>query len=595
MITTSTAYKAAVGATSRRTKGKIVFEIVDVTAKSDITSLTVTGEAEISKKAQTYDEERALSAKYATLENDYWKLDDTFWFPPKTAETGYQIGWWSLALSQADKTFAVDQEVLYAFTGNHSSIGITVIFDRQANEYAEDFEIIAYDSSDVEINRDTVTGNILSKYTWEQNLTDYRKIKIIVTKTSTAYRRARITEVDFGIIEEYEGNELINMSVLEECSPNSQEVTMNELRFTIENQDKRFNILNPTGVYDYLQRRQQIFAYNSLEISTDTYEEIPLGVYYLDDWVSNEGTLTASFNANDVMSLLSESKYRKSIYADITLENLAIAVLADVGVTDYSIDSSLSSITVKGYMPILTHREALQMIAVAGECIIYSNRYGVLQIKPANAVATGLEIDFDNVYNTPKITLDKLINTVEVNNYTYTSLASEKVYEGTVALTGTSDVWLDYSKPATGVSYAVTGGATVNSATCYTNSALLNITHTGNTTITLTGTELSLSKSVYQLKDGTAPAGEKDYTMKVDNTLINNTTVASDVATWILAEAKKRNIYDINWRQDPSIEAGDIVTIEDEFGLNYEARITKQEFNWNGALSGSSTGKGASS
>lgn len=196
------------------------------------------------------------------------------------------------------------------------------------------------------------------------------------------------------------------------------------------------------------------------------------------------------------------------------------------------------------------------------------------------------------MYNSPQIKLDKLVNTIEVKNYTYTSLTSQKVYEGTVTLSGTSDVILDYSKPATGVSYAVTGGATVNSATYYTNSAVLNITHTGTTTITLTGTELSLSSNVVTDVDPSIPSGEKTLTMKVDNTLINNTTRAESVASWLLGEVGNRNIYSVDWRQDPRLESGDIVTVEDEFGQDLTARITKQEFEFNGALRGRTEAKG---
>ena len=67
------------------------------------------------------------------------------------------------------------------------------------------------------------------------------------------------------------------------------------------------------------------------------------------------------------------------------------------------------------------------------------------------------------------------------------------------------------------------------------------------------------------------------------------------MADRILAESKKRNLYDINWRQDPSLEAGDLVTIEDDYGLNYTARLTEQSFEFTGALSGGSKAKGASS
>jgi hypothetical protein len=592
MITTSSAYQTAVVASSRRTKGRIIFEITDTTAKSDISSLTVTGEADISKKAQIYNEVRDMTGKYATGENDYWLADDSFHLPPKSAESGFEIGWWSAALSQADKTFAVTQEVLFTFTGDHSSIGISITFDKLAGVVPEDFTIQALDSSDVQIDIDTVTGNTSSLYIWEQNLTNYRKIKISITKMSAAYRRVRITEVDFGIIQEYEGNELIRMSVLEEVDPTSSSVTTNEVKFTVDNQDKAFDILNPAGLYSYLERKQQIFAYIGVETTTGNFEYIPCGVYYLSDWTSDRGTLTASFTARDIFEQLGESLYRNAIYADITLETLIDNIMSDAGVTDYSVDSSLTSITVKGYLPIVSHREALQMAAVAGECIIYSDRDGTIQIKPAGASSTGVTIGLDNMYNSPKINLDKLINTIEVKNYTYTSLASEQVYNGTINLNGTADVWFDYSKPATSVSAVVGGLGTLNSATYYTNAAKLNITSTGDATVTLTGTELSLSSNVVTDVEAGIPSGEKTLTMKVDNTLVNNTARAEAVAAWLLDEVGNRNLYDIDWRQDPRLESGDIVTVEDEFSQDLTARITKQEFKFDGTLSGKTDSKG---
>jgi hypothetical protein len=749
MISTTTAYQTAVGATKRKTKGRVVFEITDTTAKGDLSSLTVTGEADFSKKAQTYDEVRDMAGKYATFENDYWLADDSFHLTPKFAESGFQVGWWNSELSGSDGSYLTEttvtqntgnsnttifllnergqrldatftaninqinyvdvyvptrvgsptkikleiydetaasslgsktlldasitvggfvrftfdspisctpgnvlqirvgtdntgdasnyytirrqlsdvqansfyirttdawstktddvtfdlmfvlnystgniQEALYTFTADHSSIGISITFDKLAGVVAEDFTIQALDSSDVEIDSISVTGNTSSVYVWNQTLDDYRKIKISVTKMSEGYRRLRITEVDFGIIETYEGDTLINMNVLEEVDPTSSEVTTNEMKFTIENQDKRFDILNPTGIYSYLQRKQQIFGYIGIEISTDTFEYVPCGVYYLSDWQSDRGTLTASFTARDILEQLGESLYRKATTSNITLKNLIDDIMSDAGVTDYTLDSSLTSITVKGYIPIVSHREALQMCAVAGECIIYSDRDGTIQIKPVSASDTGVTIGLDNMYNSPKINLDKLINTIEVNNYTFTSLASEQLYNGTINLNGTSDVWFDYSKPATSVSAVVGGLGTLNSATYYTNSAKLNITSTGDATVTITGTEIAIGNNVVTDVDPSIATGEKTLTMKVENTLINDTARAESVAAWLLDEVGNRNLYDIDWRQDPRLEAGDIVTVEDEYSQDLTARITKQEFEFNGALSGRTDTKG---
>ena len=86
------------------------------------------------------------------------------------------------------------------FSQDQDSVGITVIFDQETNEYAEEFGIYVYDSAITLIDSDVVTGNTLSKYIWEQNLSGYRRILIQITKWKSAYRFARITEVDFGII-----------------------------------------------------------------------------------------------------------------------------------------------------------------------------------------------------------------------------------------------------------------------------------------------------------------------------------------------------------------------------------------------------------
>ena len=241
MYTVSTAFKSAVYAQTRETKAKVEFELIDVDAYDDA-SVTVTGEASFSKKDQVINLIRDMSGKYATFENDYWLLDGSFVLPPKASESGYEVGWWSAALCDANGDFSVSQVCTIDFTVDHSSIGITITFDQQTNEYAEDFEIDVYDSSAVLLHNETVTGNTLAKYILEENLTDFRQIVITITKWATGNRRARITEVDFGIIQEYTDTEIIKLDILEELDTLSNQVTANEIKLTLDNQSKDFNI-----------------------------------------------------------------------------------------------------------------------------------------------------------------------------------------------------------------------------------------------------------------------------------------------------------------------------------------------------------------
>ena len=79
---------------------------------------------------------------------------------------------------------------------------------------------------------------------------------------------------------------------------------------------------------------------------------------------------------------------------------------------------------------------------------------------------------------------------------------------------------------------------------------------------------------------------------KVDNPLINSIEHAEDVAKWIIEEYNLRAVYSINWRQNPCLECGDIVLVEDSYDAKKLSRITKQEFEYAGYLSGKTESKG---
>jgi hypothetical protein len=304
--------------------------------------------------------------------------------------------------------------------------------------------------------------------------------------------------------------------------------------------------------------------------------------------------MTASFTAHDILDFLEQSTYRRGKVQNATLTALATDILDDAGITDYNIDTALTSITVGGNIPICSHREALQYVAVAGQAVVYVDRDNVVQIKQLDTVAEDDFIDFDNVYDKPKIVLDKLVNTVEVpvSNYTLRG-ASEEVFNGVIYVNGTENIWIEYeSAPCASVT-ALASGGTLNSATYYGNGALLNLTGTGNITVTATGKVYDVSNTPYSLLDGTAPAGEATLQLKVSNPLLTSISLASDVAQWILDEKKKRFIYEINWRGNPAHECCDIIPVEDIYGQNLDVRLTKNELSFDGTLRAKTSGRGA--
>lgn len=585
-IPVSLSYDAAVYATSRQFQSKVEFEILDVDAASDGT-VTVTAESSFSIKAQILNLTRLMCAKYATLEDDYWLLDGSFCLPPKLSETGHEVGWWSSALCDAAGDFAVNQVITLDFTKDHSSIGLSITFDPMTGEYADTFDIDVYDSSAVLLHHEAVTGNTDTLYILTENLTNFRQVVVTITKWGVGNRRARVTEIDFGIIIEYTDTDIINMNVLEDIDTTSGQTSSNEMKFMLNNQAQLFNILNPTGIYPYLQRKQKLKPYLGLVITPALTEFIGMGIFYLTNWKADEGELTASFEARCMLDILNQSQYRKGKQQSRTLGLLAEDVLIDAGVIDYYIDAALYAITSAGNLPISTHREALQSIAISGKAVLYCNRNGTVVLDQLSNVASGETISLNDMYKSPLIQLDKLANTVNVEVSTYTAKAApENIYTGTIAIGGTKDVWIIYkSYPAQTCSSVVVGGV-VNSETYYGNAALLNITAAGSVSITTTGTVLEISKSPHEVLDSGTLPDEQTVSLKIENPLITDSTLADNVADWILAEKQKRFMYEVNWRGNPELEVADIVTIQDNFSENKTARITKQEFNYAGCLSG---------
>lgn len=541
MIQVSQVYKQAVYAPTRKTTARVSFEILDNEAYNDNTS-TVTSEALISRINQVTNKIKNMSHKYATFERDYFKLDGSFYIPPKPNEEDSELGWWSGDICDEEGIFNPYQVLEFNFTEEHNSMGLTITFDTMAKEYASDFDIEFYRLDDTLIHKEEVIGNDKTTYVLVKGLDNYGKIRLIIKKWAKPFRRVRITEVDFGVIHDYEDDKLIKLNIIEEMNIISDKIPSNEIRFTIDNSNKEFNILNPEGFYRFLKERQEVKATIGIEVAENEFEFVPMGKFYLTDWQSDEGALTTTFIARDIFELLENKEYTS--INNTNLYDLAEDILTKANVENYYIDEGLKNIPTSGFEKPLNARKALQYLGIAGKAAIYQDRHGILQIKQFKtlderdtqyiyfagpdmftgmvypAVDEGYDmknITFDNVYKEPQIKLDKLL----------------------------------YS--------------------------LIMVVHNG---------EEKQEVTFYNqgIKDGVS--------FKIDNPLINTVEHAGEVAEWIIEEYNLRAIYNIDWRQNPALECGDIVLVEDSYDAKKLSRIIKQEFEYAGYLSGKTETKG---
>lgn len=618
MINVSRAFKNAVYAPTRKTAATVQFDILDNTAYYDNT-FTVPSEAAISRSWQLDNKIRQTSNRYATFEKDYFKLDGTFCIPPRSSDVvDNELGWWSSEIANAAGVFSTPLVITCSFTELHSSLGLSIVFDQMANEYAADFVIDVYDEDDEQIAQNIVVGNSSPLYVFEEGLNDYRKIILTITKWAKPYRRARVIELDFGIIKQYDGEKLIKVNLIEQMNVVGDTLPSNELKFTVDNSDKEFNILNPDGFYRYLNKNQEVSMSLGVEVAPDVFEYIGSSKFYLTDWQSDEGSLTTTFTARDILNNLESIDYVS--ISDTNLYDLAMDIMERSGVEFYFIDPALADIPTSGFKETLSARKALQCIGLAGKAAVFKDRSGYLNVRQFEALdarttyltyigepglyvspSTYMEIDndygmksitFDNVYREPQIKLDKLINSLDVvvNNYAADE-AGKEVLNTSVDIDGTLTVFFDYQDPiiASTSSITITGATSYSVLGSYDVGLRVQITASGSVGVRVTGTSLMTVKTTYTLSDPTITDGSP---LKLDNPLINDPAHAYEIGKWILQEKALRAIYDVNWRQNPCLECGDIVLVEDSFGAKKQSRIIKQEYEFDGALRGKTTTKG---
>lgn len=521
MHNVSNEYKQAVYAPTRACKGRVTFDISDITAAGDVSNILTNTESSISNKSQLINKNRSQSYNLATCEPNRFKLDGSFCFADDALASNKEVGFCSNDLCSEDGTFTPYQVLSFQFNANHSSMGLTITFDVPGNEYATDFAITAYDGNNVVIDSVDITGNTLVQCTPLGQLYLYRKVEITIKKWCKGNRRCRVAEVDFGVVKVYEDSNLIKMSLIEEMDLTSSLLSSPEFKFTVDNANREFNILNPSGFYKFLQQRQQVLSEIGVELEGTT-EYIPLGNYLLCQWKSDEGSLTASFTARTPLDLLSNFDYENLIVkSNYSLYDMAVDLFAICGITDYEIDIALQSISTLGLIRKTNCKSALQMVVIAGCANIFIKRAGTIVIK-VSPLSIGVSVDaieMDNMYKEPQIELDSVVKAIDVSYFT--------------------DI---------------------------DNSTVVTISNSG------------ISKGEVLKVEG--------------NSLINTSVHATNVANWILLQRSYRAIYSVNWRGNPSHELDDIVSIENSYGVNKNAFITKIELNYQGYLSAKTEARG---
>ncbi len=319
-------------------------------------------------------EQKETQGQYATYENNFWLLDGSMRFLPNAASQYEPVGIVSKNL------FSSSFSVKMSFKESVDIAGLTIKF---AGNYPSKFSVITSGGTSKSYSNSSL------EFVTEDRFDNTTSLEIKVTSMSATNNRVRIESILFGNAVIFTGEEILSAESTSTMSQINEDLPEINFTLTIDNSDKRFDYDNKSSIINYLRTGQDVVVQMGYELDDETVEWMPLHTLKLSEWSASDEE--ASITAVDALQQFGDGNYYRGDWhaKGITLYALANYVIADAIGTysipqdKFQIDNYLKSVEVRNPIPLVTHKEALQIIANAGRCILTVDRYGKICIKSA--------------------------------------------------------------------------------------------------------------------------------------------------------------------------------------------------------------------
>ena len=373
-----------------------------------------------------------------------------------------------------------------SFNGKFSSVGILLTFNLLSGDYARKLNIKWYADDTLLSNKDFEPDG--ARYFCSNYVLRYNKIVLTFQSTSKPYRPVFLTRIDYGIYRDFLSDELLETDCLQEINAISESISINTLSFTVRAKN---NI-----PFD-LQKKQRLGLY---------FDGRLLGNFYLKSG-ARKNRVDYYMDTHDALGILDGNEYHGGICSAVKVDTVLQEIFAgeDFG---YTLDESYKDVTLTGYIPYTSKRNALVQVAFAIGAIVDTSYGDCVRIYPQPQEVTGT---FDNSNTFDGLTLEHsdIVTGIRLTVHSYAETdEEEELYKE--ALNGTAEIV--FSEPHHSLS--ILGGALEESGANYAI-----ITGTG-AVITLTGKKYGHSTSQLS-KDNPDIIYNKNIKEVTDATLIN--------------------------------------------------------------------------
>ena len=333
--------------------------------------------------------EKTDDTVYATLEQDFTKVDGSMFFlprknsPDKYYDTGL-VGGKLVSQARYELTINLNMDAT-------DLKGITINF---GENYPVDFDMVSSSGQTFEYR-----DNDKAEFSSEEVLENTTFVKLIFYRMKNPQSRLRIYSIRFGYGLVYYNDSVMSSSLESYISPVGADVPQIDFSVQLKNYDHYFNVDNPKSAINFLETGQEMEIHYGYQLpGTDEIEWI-LGNHLLcSEWESDD--YTATIRCQDIFRNM-DTEYYKGVYtsAGRSYFDLAKEILTDAGLTDYYIDPRLKKLYSKNPIPRVQHREALQIIANACRCVLSQTRTGAVQIKSSFTPEATVSANGETVYS----------------------------------------------------------------------------------------------------------------------------------------------------------------------------------------------------
>lgn len=303
--------------------------------------------------------------EYATLEQNYMRVDGQMYFLPRETSGLYQLRNAPLTTQNIMETVKV------TFPQEYSIKGLTIDFGKY---YPTSFKIVTDEKELTYTNdkNDFSTTDVIGNTT---------NIQIIPISMVGGNKRLRVEKIVMGVGLTYRNNDVSASSFEEFVNGISAEIPYRKLSVTILDKNNVYNVDDDNSFINFLETGQKMELSYGMVLADDTVEWHKKATMLLTDWNSKKNQM--SFTANDVLSTLEDTYTIGNKIYDRTAYAEAISILTDAGFEpdEYFVDDCLRDVSLHNPMPEASHKECLQLLCNASRCILFVDSDGRVNIK----------------------------------------------------------------------------------------------------------------------------------------------------------------------------------------------------------------------